>query len=245
MDSDSVIDTLNSRVSVRKHTGEPLTDELLEKIIHASRRAPTSSNMQAFSYIVVRDLEKRRKLAELVGNQNHVNTSEVFIAVCADIHRLDMACKIHDVKFEKSFEITLTAMVDAAIAGTAFSLAAESFGLGTVMVGGIRNHPLEIAEVLKLPEGVFAVFGMSIGWPSVRPPQKPRFGPGLNVFYEEYGTISEEQLRDYDKKLAEHYRSQGRNTPDDAWSGIIARKVSSRRRAELREQLEKMGFSLD
>ncbi len=245
MDSKSVVDTLEGRVSIRKHSGEGISDELLDQIIKASRRSPTSSNRQAFSYVVVRDAARKQKLYELVGNQGHVLSSDVFIAVCADNSRIMKACEMHGDKMVGSLENSIVAIVDAAIAGTSLSLAAESFGLGTVMVGGIRNHPLEVAELLKLPKGVFALFGMSIGWPAENPPQKPRMDPSLNVFKEEYKEVTEDQLREYDNQLAEHYRRQGRNTPDAAWTGIMASRLSVKKREHLKQELEQLGYNFE
>ncbi len=245
MESKSVVDTLNDRVSIRKHSEELVSDELLDRIISASRRSPTSSNRQAYSYVIVREQERKERLYELVGNQGHVRTSSAFIAICADLHRLEKACEMHGNKMVGSLENSIVAIVDAAIAGTSLSLAAESVGLGTVMVGGIRNHPIEVAKLLKLPKGVFALFGMSIGWPAEAPPQKPRMDVSLNVFKEEYGNVSEEDLKSYDEQLSKHYRGQGRNTPDAAWTGIMASRLSVKKRAELREQLEQLGFTFD
>ncbi len=70
----SVIDTLNKHVTVRFFTGEPVSDEMLHSILNAARRSPTSSNMQSYSIVVVRDAGKKKKLAELAGNQKHIET---------------------------------------------------------------------------------------------------------------------------------------------------------------------------
>jgi len=208
--STPVTETLNQRVSVRFYEDKPIPEEMLRAMLNAARRSPTSSNMQAYSFVVVRNPETRQKLAALAGNQRHIETCDTFVAICADIHRLQHAARMHDKELGRNLENTMVATVDAAIAGMTLQTVAESFGLGSVMIGAMRNHPREAAEVLGLPEGVFVVYGMCIGWPdeSQVPPQKPRLPEELVIHYERYDTSDPtEKLQEHDAKLAAHYRS--------------------------------------
>ena len=59
----------------------------------------------------------------------------------------------------------IVGVVDAALAAQSALIAAESLGLGAVYIGAMRNLPEQIAAELALPPHVFAVFGMSIGYP--------------------------------------------------------------------------------
>jgi hypothetical protein len=114
------------------------------------------------------------------------------------------------------------------------------------MIGGMRNHPREVADLLGFPPGVFVVFGMCLGWPDQEkiPAQKPRLPEEVVVHYEQYNaTNPREQYRMYDRTLADHYGSQNRNLNEAAWTGVIAERVSQPRRPELRKTLEAMGFS--
>jgi nitroreductase len=246
--SKSVIDTLNNHVTIREYLDKPIPDDLLFVMLNAARRAPTSSNLQAYSFVVVKDPVTKRKLAELAGNQRHIETSAVFVAICADISRLEKACAQHDESLGKNLESTLVASVDAALAGMSLATVAESYGLGTCMIGGMRNHPKEVAELLNFPTGVYCVFGMTIGWPDyerVRQ-QKPRMAEDLIIHLESYnGNQVEHRLMEYDHELAEHYRSQERNTPDAAWTGIISKRFSTGRRPHLRSTLENLGFGFE
>ncbi len=246
--SNAVTETLNNRVSVRFYEDKPIPDEMLRTILNSARRSPTSSNMQAYSFVVVRSPEIKQKLYPLSGNQQHILTCDTFVAICADIHRLDVAAQLHGASLARNLENTMVATVDAAIAGMTLQTVAESFGLGSVMIGAMRNQPREVVEVLGLPEGVFVVYGMCIGWPdeSKVPPQKPRLPEELVIHYEQYDSSDPtEKLRQHDAELAEHYRSLGRNLNDAAWTGVIADKFSTPRREHLRDELEAMGFKFD
>ena len=243
-----VTQLLEERVSIRRYRDESISDELLRAIINAARRSPTSSNMQAYSIVVVRNPETKKELAVLGGDQRHIETCAVFLAICADIHRLDQACVMHDTQLARNLENTLVATVDAALLGMSIATAAESFGLGHVMIGGMRNHPQEVADLLGFPEGVYVVFGMCLGFPDEAkiPAQKPRLPEELIIHYETYDTNEPAPLLEkHDAELAEHYRALGRNLHDAAWTGMIATKFSKPRRPELRETLENMGFRFD
>lgn len=246
--SASVIDTLNQHVSIRRYTDKPVDEDILRMILNAARRSPTSSNMQAYSFVVVRHPETKKRLAVLAGHQKHVEQCPVFIAICADITRLRRAAEMHGVVLAQNTENTMVATVDAALAGMSLATAAESLGMGTVMIGGMRNHPAEVAKLLHLPEGVFVVYGLCIGYveENQRPQQKPRLPENLIIHYEQYDTADPAaQLHAHDAELAAHYRSEGRETPDAAWTGVIAEKFSQPQRPHLRETLEKMGFRFD
>jgi FMN reductase (NADPH) len=188
------ISLLNARVSIRKFHPEPPSEEAILKILNAARRAPTSSNLQAYSFVVVRDQETKNRLSVLTGNQKHVAETPVFIAVCADLSRLASACELHGKEFAgHTIEMALVAAVDASLAGMSAALAAESLGYSSVMIGGVRNEPLKISECLGLPSRCFAVFGMCIGVPDGKPSQKPRLPEEAVIHYERYDASSRDE----------------------------------------------------
>ena len=246
--AETVLKSLESHVSIRRYTAEPIEDDLLLTVLNAARRSPTSSNMQAYTFVVVRDQAKKQRLSALTGNQRHVAECPVFVACCADITRLEAACAMHGKQLARNFENLLVSSVDAAIAGMTLMTAAEAHGLGAVMIGGIRNHPADVAELLGFPQGVYVVYGMCLGWPDEAQiaPQKPRLPQDLIIHYEQYDTSDpSEQLSAHDAELAAHYRAQGRKTPDAAWTQVMADKFSEPKRADLRPTLEKLGFRFD
>lgn len=245
--SSETIETLNTRVSVRDYTDQPIDDATMRVLLNAARRTATSSNVQSYSFVVVRDTETKRQLAQLTGNQRHVETAPVFVAICADISRIASATQMHGHEMAVNLEVSMVSIVDAALAGQSLSLAAESLGLGTVMIGGIRNRPKEVIDLLGLPHGVFALFGLCIGWPdeALRTPQKPRLQEESIIHHERYTPVSETALADHDADLAAHYRGQGRETPDAAWTGVVARKFSTKNRDYLRGVLEAQGFNFE
>ena len=237
----------NQHVTIRSFTQEDISEEMLTQILEAARRSPTSSNLQAYSVIVVKNPDVKRELAALAGNQKHVGTCPVFLAFCADLHRLKTVCELHDKEMTNNLETFISSTVDASLVGMSVQTGAESMGLGAVMIGAMRNHPREVAELLGLPKHVYVSFGMCLGWPEKDniPPQKPRL-PAELVIHEEKYDVSNPQSRieAHNQELAQHYVSLGKNQDDAAWSGVIARNLSRPLRPNLKVTLEDMGFNI-
>lgn len=238
------IDVLNNRRSIRKYLSEPVGKSQLDAILEAACRAPTSSNIQGYSIVQVRDPATKEKLAAACGNQEHVAACPVFLAFCADLTRVEEAFRRHGHSLDdNNMEMGLVATIDATLAGMAAYVAADSLGIQGVMIGGIRNKPETIADILKLPRRVYAVFGMCLGYPAGQPKQKPRMPKSGIVHEEAYDPAAALEAIDiYDGELKEHYMSIGKETTDQSWSNEIDTKFSKRPRDFLRDALKARGF---
>ena len=97
------------------------------------------------------------------------------------------------------------------------AVAAESEGLGICYVGGIRNNPQVISELLHLPDHVYPVFGMCLGYPAHDPEVKPRL-PVEAILKEDTYREDTEQVEAFDSTMQAYYqtRSTGNKTTD--WS---------------------------
>lgn len=242
------IETLANRVSVRAFTDEPVTDEQVDAVLKAAFRAPTSSNIQSYSVIVVRDPETLEKLSVITAGQKHVKNAPVFLAFCADLTRIDTAVRGKGGNMDSNnLETGLVSSIDAALVGMSAYLAADSLGMKGVMIGAVRNNALETAKALGLPRRVYCVFGMVLGWPAKVPQQKPRMDYPAVVHYERYGRTKsggkvDPAVAAYDKALAAHYKSLGMPTAEDSWSHDMAKKFMPEPRQNLRKELAELGF---
>ncbi len=245
-ETSETIELLRNRVSVRKYDDRPIGEETLKAVLEAAFRSPTSSNIQAYSVVVVSDQALKEKLSEVAGGQKHIKAAPVFLAFCADLTRVGAAIeKAGHAMGGANLELSLVASIDASLVGMSAYLAADSLGLKGVMIGGMRNDVTEAARLLGLPGGVFCIFGMCLGFPAETPPQKPRMDYGRMVHFDRYGAPEDEHddaITDYDASLKAHYTGLGKEGPEDAWSGIIGSKFHPQPRPDLAKQLKQQGF---
>lgn len=159
----------------RAYRPDPVPVAQLERLVDAARHASTSSYIQAYAVVAVRDPAQKAECARLCAGQPHIAQAPLFLAICADLHKIAAACARHGTTLAAdSFELFLQATVDAALLGQNLQLAAEAEGLGACMIGAARNHPLELAKCLDLPSHVYVVFGMTLGFAADDPVPRGR-----------------------------------------------------------------------
>jgi FMN reductase [NAD(P)H] len=165
-----------SHCSERSYKTDPIPDEILDQIIESAHLAPTSKNSQQVSIIVVKDAASRARIAEIAGGQAWIAQAPVFLLFVADLYKTCVGLEKVGVtqQTQHSMEGVFCAATDVGIAlGTAI-LAARSYGLGTVPIGGIRRDPQAMIELLGLPQYTFPVNGLVIGYVDEPAVQKPR-----------------------------------------------------------------------
>jgi FMN reductase (NADPH) len=228
---------------------------MVEAIVATGQRSSTSSNLQMTSVVAVTERATRARLAALCGNQEHIAEAPLFLAWCADLARLDRACQLRGyVQSIETVESFLLAAVDASLAMQTAALAAESLGLGICYIGAIRNRPQEVIDLLALPQLVFPIAGMTVGWPAATPRVRPRLPLRSVLHWERYDRGEEDAaLREYDHAMAATGIYAGRQVAapgkegemeDYGWTEHSARRVSQPSRPHLREALARQGFDL-
>ncbi len=253
-----VIEQIHRHASVRAYRAEPVAREMVETIIGAGQRAATSSNLQAYAVIAVTDPATKASIAHWCGDQAHIVAAPVFLAWCADLSKLDRATQLRNLPHShECVESFLVAAVDAMLAAQTATLAAESLGLGTCYIGGIRNNPRQIIELLDLPKLMFPITGMTLGWPSQPGTQRPRLPSEAVLHWERYSTEGmDAALAEYDRAMAATGIYNNRQAPASApgkpakmeeygWLEHCARRVSRPTRVGLREALREQGFMLE
>jgi nitroreductase len=241
-----VISLLKAHKSIRKFQKRTVEEHMVRLIVEASQSASTSSFMQAYTIIRIKDEEKKAKISELVGEQPYVKECPLFLVFCADLERHRIACEMNGVEMVEGYtEPFILGTVDAAIAAQNAIIAAESMGLGGVYIGGIRNNSEEISKLLKIPTNVYPVFGMCLGYPDQDPGIKPRLPMEVILKEDEYSSEGDrERLRKYDEIINQYYIERTNGGRGDTWTGMMAKKMSKVIRPHMRSFLEKHGFKM-
>jgi nitroreductase len=237
-----------ARRSVRRFGARDVTEAELAALVAAAQSAPTSSNLQAWSVIAVRDPERKARLAALAAGQEFVAQAPLFLVWIADLGRARRLAARHgtDVAAADYLETTIIGFVDTALAAQNAVLAAQSFGLGSVFVGALRNHPEEVAAELDLPPHAVAAFGLAIGEPDPAEEAdiKPRLPLGAVLHRERYDAAgADAHITVYDERLSAYNARFG--LTGDWTTRVLARlrgpeSMSGRHR--LRDILHRLGL---
>jgi nitroreductase len=251
VDWNATLDTLVGHRSVRTFLPDALPPGTVEILVAAAQSAAASSNLQPWSVVAVADPERKARLATLAGHQKHIAQAPLFLVWLIDLHRLEGIGKRRATPTEglEYLETLLLGSVDTAMAAQNAVVALESLGLGAVYAGGIRNKPAEVARELGLPPHVFALVGLSVGYPDPSAPAsvKPRLPQAAVLFREQYSPgHPEAAIAAYDGRLRAFQREQG--MPERDWSEQANERVCSAEalsgRHALRDILRGLGFGL-
>jgi len=249
------LDLIHAHASCRNYKTDPLSVDLIETIISASQCASTSSNLQTYSVVATTDPDVREKLTQICSNQNHIRIAPLFLTWCADLARLQTVCQMRGYEQNTDYlENFLMAAVDASLAAQTAALAAESIGLGICYIGSLRNNPREVIKLLDLPDLVFPITGMTVGWPAAELKLRPRLPLKTILHYEKYNQSQDEtSLIEYDQAMMETGIYRNRQVPipgsdpviqNYGWLEHTARRVSQVVRPNLRKEIEEQGFGL-
>ncbi len=245
------LDTLLAHRSVRAFLPDAIPPGTIELLVAAAQSAAASSNLQPWSVVAIEDFERKARLALLAGNQKHIAEAPLFLVWLIDLHRLEQIGKQRRAPTAALdyLETLLLGSVDAAMAAQNAVVAIESLGLGAVYAGGIRNKPAEVARELNLPNHVFALVGLSVGYPDPARPAsvKPRLPQDAVLFRERYShDHPEAAIAAYDVRLRGFQREQGmaeRDWSEQATDRVRGPEALSGRDA-MRGMLHGLGFGL-
>lgn len=235
--------------SIRRYSDKEIPEATMAGLVAASQSASTSSNLQLWSIVSVQDPVRRTEMTRLCGDQRHVQEAPWFLAFLADHHRLRRAAHQVGEKAEGLgyTEFLLMATIDAALAAERMVCAAEALGIGTCYIGGLRNDPAGVRDLLGLPDGVYGTFGLCLGYPhpDLQAEVKPRLSQSAVWFRERYE--AEPNTDEYDSRMREFYEAQ-KMQGDHAWSARSGRRVDRHHltgREVLKEWLFDTGMGIE
>ena len=219
----------------------------------AAQRAACSQFLNDWSAIKITSKDLKQKLSQL-GNQTYIATAPLLYVFIIDQHRNAAIARKNGIDTE-STDFTLKtgcrfsqSQNDAVLALHAMETAAESLGLGCVILGSILNNIPDLIELLKLPKYTYPVLGLAIGKPDQGPELKPRMDSSMQFFENEYPSSDEvliEKLADFDERVHKYYDLRNADRPVDAFSAQIAKLAvdSGAKSHSCESQLNAQGFT--
>ena len=166
-----IYEAIEKRFSVRQYTDQPIEDEKLARVLNAGRIAPSARNRQEWKFLVVRDAELRRAIAE-AAEQPFLAGAPVILAVVGLTPDAAMHCQIP------------TDPVDCAIAIDHMTLAAVAEGLGACWIGHFDQDAC--CQLLNVPPTARIIELLAMGYPDAAQPPKNRKPAAEVVCYDEF-----------------------------------------------------------
>ena len=254
-EDNSTVDNILARRSHRAFSDETIPDDLLNTLFATAFSAPSKSDLQQACVIHVQDKAKQRRIAEATPSTRWAALAPVFLVWCGDSRRIRRLAEWREHSFANDhLDAFMNAAVDAGICMQTFIIAAESYGLGCCPVSEVRNQIQLLSDELELPQHVFPVSGLCVGWPQNKGDISMRLPLTTTVMTDRYDDESLfDDVAGYDIR-----REQMDNTPADqqrfvedlgvsenyGWSENRTRQYSHPARADFGSYIRRQGFNL-
>ena len=251
--SNPVLQTMLNHKSVRNYQEKMPDEEAIEKIVRAGQQAPFVS--QLYSILLARK-----------GDKNNIAFgAPLLFTLCVDIHKLKKVMEKRGWELvTNDISLLIFGIQDAAYLGQNMVTAAESLGLGTCFLGGAPYYADKIREEYELPDKVFPLVQLVMGYPAEEKPPRPRYPLDFVLFEDKYPEFSEEQLAEAMEVMDQGYLEQDyyrdlqakipleEETEDEysyenySWTEHISRKWGQwhENPREILKQLSRCGFEL-
>ncbi len=245
-----------SRKSIRKFLKKPISKELLYLILAAAQSAPSKSNLQQYSILVIQDQNIKNEISNLIGNTKWALTAPIFFLYLADIRR---NIKItNDRGYEhknNNVDTFMNGVIDAALSMQSTICASESLGLGVCPISMIRNIIEEVKVICKLPKGVFPIAGLALGWPDQKSNVSIRLSQDIVIHFDKYSekdliqkinkydeiVFKKDPIPENKQRHVDLYGVAKKGT----WSENISRQLSVPERSNFKNWLKENGFNLE
>jgi nitroreductase/FMN reductase [NAD(P)H] len=239
--------------SHRRFTTRPVDPSLLHLLCATALSAPTKSDLQQRDIILLEDAEQKRRVLELIPDNEWAASAPALLVFCGNNRRQRQLHAWRGRPFANDhLDAMFNAAVDAGIALAAFVVAAEAAGLGCCPISAIRDHARLVSDTLALPDHVFPVAGLGVGWPADAGMMSLRLPLSVTVHRDRFGEDdARARIEAYDRRraTAQPYARQ-RHTDDYGvaqdygWSEDKARQYSKPQRADFGAFLRMKGFQL-
>jgi nitroreductase len=158
-----LIECFEKRRSVRSYTDEPVPDEIVNEALRVANLAPSTGNLQARDFVVVRNEGTKKGLAAAAHNQKYLAEAPVVIVCCANLDRI--------IEYgPRGRDLYCLQDVAASIENMLLYFAANGYGACWVGVFDERR----VAEALGLPDHARPVAIVPMGRPRKEGSKPPR-----------------------------------------------------------------------
>jgi nitroreductase len=241
-----------SRGSARSFADRPVAPELVHLLLGVAFSSPTKSDLQQRDVIIVDDPGLRFELHDIIRHR-WLDNAPVLLVVCGNNRRQRQLHEWRQKRFANDhLDAFFNASVDAAILLATLVVAAEAVGLGACPLSQIRNDAARASRLLGLPDHVFPVAALALGWPAEKPEVAMRLPLALTVHHDRFDDGKARALIEaYDRRRAgtqpyPRQRDEAEHGTADfyGWSEEKARHYSKPERVDFGRFIRDKGFDL-
>jgi nitroreductase/FMN reductase [NAD(P)H] len=249
---------LATRGSVRKFRPDTVPYQILRRLCALALCAPTKSDLQQRDIIIIDAPSLKSQIAAMLADgplgQKWLANVPNLLLFCGNNRRQRRIHALRDRPFANDhLDAFFNAAVDAGIALSAFVIAAEAEGLGVCPVSAVRKHAAALSELLKLPDHVFPVAGLAVGYPAETPQISMRLPLSVTVHRNRFGEDGlDDAIEAYDRRraaaqpyAAQRYDREFGLAESYGWSEDKARQYARPERADFGAYVRRIGFRLD
>ncbi len=146
-----VFKAILKRRSIRSFTKEPISDEVVTKLLEAARWAPSGGNRQFWNFIEIRDPRRIDMIKMFSAGLKGDPT--LIIALCAKINEP-------------------MNLLDIGMAAENIMLEAIELGLGSCAIASYSDGPVK--KLLEIPDDIELILLLSMGYPDEEPKTRPK-----------------------------------------------------------------------
>jgi len=188
--------------SDRRYASKPVDPGMLRLLLACAFSAPSKSDLQQADVVDVRDADVRKAIADLVPDMPWIGSAPVFLVFCGNSRRARLLSELRGKPFANDhLDTFINAAVDASIVMTTFMRAAGAVGLGCCPISAVRRQPGLLSRILALPDWVFPLAGLCVGYPTEGERITPRLPLQVTVHTDRYSEAAMQSLVDgYDRR---------------------------------------------
>lgn len=242
------------RGSCRHYQNRSIDVSLLNTLCAVALSAPSKSDLQQRDIVILQDRVQRQKITDLFTPAEWFATAPSLLVVCGNNRRQRQIAETSGKPFPNDhLDAFFNATVDAGIVLSNLVNAAEAVGLGCCPISILRNYAEQISDILKLPDYVFPVAGLALGWPLNETEISPRLSLSTTVHvdqFDDHDVIA--QINDYDQRReSQQPYSKQRSTEQFGqserygWSEDKARQYATPQRTKFGQFIKDKKFILE
>lgn len=233
--------TLRDIRTTRSFSNKEVNEKDILDIINVATIQPTVCFSQSFNVIRIIDSDIKDRLVKIFPKQSHIQDSKELIIFTADFNKINEAMKLNGSELkETNMEMFMMATGDAMISAHAANVAAQGFGLGTCYLASIREKASEVSKLLHLPELVFPLVGLAIGYAD-EVYDEPQRNIDSIQFTDKYDqALLKHSIKEYDNRDVKHHIEQGNE--QFVWSKWITEIAKNKSKQSSKDIIQRFKF---